>query len=196
MLKYSKFIATFQQNKTISSMISWIPILPIISIFTGCQLLLQDDCVILHHHMSCQSKDVRKQNGGLSCSEWSRNSWRHKSSVFIMYQFLKENIHAINNTNTFYFIISASARIQIYRKQHDCQTCPWIGYSVIGGRNRNNRRNHWPVASHLQTLLYNVLSSSGDRRWLNDICKFNCHTVTTATALVPQLDEHKMKKRC
>jgi hypothetical protein len=52
-------------------------------------------------------------------------------------EFLNENIHAINNTNTFYCIISASARIQIYRKQHDCQTCPSIGYGFIGGRNRS-----------------------------------------------------------
>ena len=146
--------------------------------------------------MSCQTKDVRKQNGGLSCSEWSRNSWRHKSSVFIKYQFLKENIHAISNTNTFYFIIGASARIQIYRKQHDCQTCPWIGYSVIGGRNRNTRRNHRPVASHWQTLLHNVYRVVVIGADCTGICKFNCHTVTTSTTPVPQLDEHKMKKRC
>jgi hypothetical protein len=32
--------------------------------------------------------------------------------------------------------------------------------SFIGGGNRSNRRNYLPVASHLQTLSHNVVSST------------------------------------
>ena len=42
-------------------------------------------------------------------------------------------------------------------------------------------------------MFYRVVVIGAD---CTGICKFNCHTVTTSTAPVPQLDEHKMKKRC
>ena len=42
-------------------------------------------------------------------------------------------------------------------------------------------------------MFYRVVVIGAD---CTGICKFNCHTVTTATAPVPQLDEHTMKKRC
>jgi hypothetical protein len=42
-------------------------------------------------------------------------------------------------------------------------------------------------------MFYRVVVIGAD---FTGICKFNCHTVTTSTAPVPQLDGHEMKKRC
>ena len=57
-----------------------------------------------------------------------------------------------------------------------------VTVSFIGGGNLNTPKNHWPIASHWQTLSHNVVMStprmsgfrtykvSGDRQWFHRKC--------------------------